>query len=248
MVRLAVVGGSGLSQYAELKIRASRALDTPYGRPSAELLIGELGGVEVAFLPRHGEQHKLPPHLINYRANLWSLKQLGVEKIVAVNAVGGIHADMGPGQLVLPEQIIDYSYGREHTFADGSADSVEHIDFSRPYHQPSRQILAQHLRRLGLAHSDFGVYGCTQGPRLETVAEIRRLQADGCDLVGMTAMPEAALAGELNMAYASVCMVVNWAAGKSAGAILMADIARTLAACSADIKSLLAAAAADLNR
>ncbi|TQV81355.1 S-methyl-5'-thioinosine phosphorylase [Exilibacterium tricleocarpae] len=246
MARLAIVGGTGLSQYPELQRVDNAALDTPYGAPSAAALIGRLGGHEVVFLPRHGEGHTLPPHRINYRANLWCLQQLGVKKILAVNAVGGIHPAMGPGHLCIPDQIIDYTYGREHTFADGTAKTVQHIDFSYPYDPVARQILIRQLTALQMPYSDFGVYGCTQGPRLESAAEIRRLAADGCDLVGMTGMPEAALARELEIDYVSICMVVNWAAGIEAAPIDMADLMRTLENCTREVKRLIAAVAGAL--
>ncbi|VTM09395.1 5'-methylthioadenosine phosphorylase [Pseudomonas aeruginosa] len=175
------------------------------------------------FLARHGHPHRFPPHQVNYRANLWALKQAGAEAVIAVNAVGGIHAAMGTGHLCVPHQLIDYTSGREHTYFAGDIEQVTHIDFSHPYDEPLRQRLIEALRALGLEHSSHGVYACTQGPRLETVAEIARLERDGNDIVGMTGMPEAALARELDLPYACLALVVNPAAGKSVGIITMAE-------------------------
>ena len=257
---LAVIGGTGLSALKGLEIEERKLLQTPFGEPSGEALVGRFQGEPVVFLPRHGHAHSIPPHQINYRANLWQLRQLGVSHIVAVNAVGGIHPQMGPGHLCLPDQLIDYSYGREHTFYDGSgrlaadaggdlmAASVEHIDFTFPYSEPLRELLKGVFAQSALEESSVtGVYGCTQGPRLETAAEISRLQRDGCDLVGMTGMPEAALARELNIEYASVCLVVNWAAGLSADPITMADIQRVLGEGMNRVCEIIHRAAAALN-
>jgi len=240
---LGVIGGTGLTAFDGLQVEERQRLQTPFGDPSGEVLLGQLKGRAVAFLPRHGHSHNIPPHRINYRANIWQLRQLGVSQIVAVNAVGGIHAAMGPGHLCVPDQLIDYSYGRAHTFFDGNtglttgveaetgaimAASVEHVDFSQPYTEALRQNLLQSLNQLSIAHSAGGVYACTQGPRLETAAEITRLHRDGCDIVGMTGMPEAALAREVGLDYASLCLVVNWAAGLTPNPITMAEIKAAL--------------------
>jgi 5'-methylthioinosine phosphorylase len=190
--------------------------------------MGEFAGREVMFLARHGHPHRLPPHQINYRANIWALKQAGAEVILAVSAVGGIHPDMGTGHFCVPHDLVDYSYGREHTFFADDLEQVTHIDFSHPYSEPLRARLISALADEGCAHSDFGVYACTQGPRLETAAEVVRLQRDGCDIVGMTGMPEAALARELGLEYACLALVVNPAAGKSAAIISMAEIEQAL--------------------
>lgn len=192
----AIIGGTGLTQLEGLTLSESLPIETPYGAPSAPLQRGRYAGREVLFLARHGHPHRFPPHQVNYRANLWALKQAGAEAVIAVNAVGGIHAAMGTGHLCVPHQLIDYTSGREHTYFAGDIEHVTHIDFSHPYDEPLRQRLIEALRALGLAHSSHGVYACTQGPRLETVAEIARLERDGNDIVGMTGMPEAALARE----------------------------------------------------
>ena len=240
MTVYAIIGGTGLTQLEGLSIRQSLAVDTPYGAPSAEVHIGEYAGKEVLFLARHGHPHRVPPHQVNYRANLWALKQAGAEAILAVNAVGGIHAAMGTGHFCVPHQLIDYTSGREHTFFAGDLDNVTHIDFSYPYNEPLRQQLIAAVAAEGLGYSSFGVYACTQGPRLETVAEIARLGRDGCDIVGMTGMPEAALARELDLAYACLALVVNPAAGKSTALITMAEIEQALHDGMGKVKSTLA--------
>lgn len=228
MTVFAIIGGTGLTQLEGLTISAALNVDTPYGPPSAPLLRGDFAGREVLFVARHGHPHRIPPHQVNYRANLWALKHIGAEAILAINAVGGIHPAMGTGHLCVPDQVIDYTYGREHTYFAGELDHVTHIDFSYPYDERLRGLLNDALTAEGYAFSATGVYGCTQGPRLETVAEIARMERDGCDIVGMTGMPEAVLARELELPYASLALVVNPAAGKSTGEITMAEIERAL--------------------
>jgi 5'-methylthioadenosine phosphorylase/5'-methylthioinosine phosphorylase len=228
MTTLAIIGGTGLGQLAALNITHRKTVSTPYGNPSAEFLIGDIHQKQVVFLARHGNPHTIPPHKINYRANLWALKQLGVQDVIAVAAVGGITADMQPAHIAIPDQIIDYTYGREHTFFDGNDGNVTHIDFSYPYSQKLRAALIHCAATLNLKISPIGTYGSTQGPRLESAAEIARMERDGCDLVGMTGMPEAALAKEIGINYASVAVIANWGAGKTAGEITMAEIEENL--------------------
>lgn len=228
MTVYAIIGGTGLTQLDGLTIRQSLSVNTPYGTPSGDIHLGEYAGREVMFLARHGHPHRFPPHKVNYRANIWALKQAGAEAILAVNAVGGIHPDMGTGHFCVPHDLVDYTSGREHTFFADDLEHVTHIDFSCPYSAPLRARLIAALAAEGCAHSDFGVYACTQGPRLESVAEIARLERDGCDIVGMTGMPEAALARELELEYACLALVVNPAAGKSAAVITMAEIEQAL--------------------
>ncbi|MFT5780837.1 MAG: 5'-methylthioinosine phosphorylase [Pseudomonas sp.] len=239
MTVYAIIGGTGLTELDGLTIDAALNMVTPYGESSAAVMRGNFAGREVLFLARHGHPHRIVPHEVNYRANLWALKQAGAEAIIAVNAVGGIHRDMPAGHFCVPEQIIDYSYGREHSFFVSELTQVNHIDFSYPYDAALRAQLLAALHAQGCSFSDFGVYGCTQGPRLETAAEIVRMQRDGCDIVGMTGMPEAALARELELPYACLALVVNPAAGKSSGLITMADIERVLAAGMAQVKATL---------
>ena len=228
MTHLAIIGGTGLTQLGGLTISKRETLATPYGAASAEFITGELFGKRVVFLARHGNPHRIPPHNINYCANIWGLKQLGVERIIAVAAVGGITTSMAPGHIAIPDQIIDYSYGRKHTFFADDNFPLTHIDFSFPYHAKLRAELIAAAQQVGLSISETATYGCTQGPRLETIAEIRRMEQDGCDLVGMTGMPEAALARELGMEYASLSVIANWAAGKTEGEISMAEIEHNL--------------------
>ncbi len=226
---LAIIGGSGLTELDGLRIKDQLALDTPYGPSSAAIVRGDFAGQEVLFLARHGHPHHLAPHQINYRANLWALQKAGADAVIAVNAVGGIHPAMGTGHFCVPDQLIDYSWGREHSYFVAPAE-LQHIEFGQPYSQTVRAQLIAALEVECCSYSDFGVYACTQGPRLETAAEIVRLERDGCDIVGMTGMPEAALARELGLAYACLALVVNPAAGKSAEPISMAAIEAVLSA------------------
>lgn len=229
MTELAIIGGTGLYQLQELEITGKKQLQTPYGEPSSDIVLGRLKDKKIAFLARHGNPHTIAPHRINYRANIWGLKELGVEKIIAVAAVGGITNEMSPGRIAIPNQIIDYTYGRAHTFFEHDLDQVSHIDFTFPYDEPLREMLIKAAAESDLDISTKGVYGSTQGPRLETAAEIIRMERDGCDLVGMTGMPEAALARELEMDYAACAVVANRAAGKSEGLITMQEIEQNLA-------------------
>jgi len=211
---LAIIGGSGLTQLASLEVTFRKAARTPYGEPSGALTFGKLRGRDVAFLARHGYGHTIPPHEVNYRANIWALREEGAAEIVSVASVGGIRADLGPGTLVIPHQIIDYTWGRRSTFFEGGDVPVSHVDFTRPYSEPLRQKLLAAARACGEPVLDGAVYAATQGPRLETAAEIDRLERDGADVVGMTGMPEAALARELDLRYAAIAVVVNHAAGR----------------------------------
>jgi 5'-methylthioadenosine phosphorylase len=211
---LAIIGGSGLARLSVLEAPQRRVMRTPYGEPSGALTFGRLAGADVVFLARHGYGHTLPPHEINYRANVWALKELKVEAIVSVATVGGIRADLGPGTVVVPHQIIDYTHSRKATFFEGSEMPVIHVDFTEPYTPALRARLLAAAAGCGEAVVDGGVYACTQGPRLETAAEIERIARDGGDMVGMTGMPEAALAREAELAYATLAVVVNHAAGR----------------------------------
>jgi len=214
---LAIIGGTGLTQLANLNVKHRRAVRTPYGEPSAQLTSGSVRGVPVIFLARHGDGHTIPAHQVNYRANLWALKEEGASEIVSVASVGGIRGELGPGTIVVPHQIIDYTWGRASTFFEGEA-AVKHVDFTEPYTRALRERILAAARRSGEAAGDGAVYAATQGPRLETAAEIDRLERDGADIVGMTGMPEAALARELGIAYAAIAVVVNHAAGRGASA------------------------------
>lgn len=219
---IGIIGGTGLNQISAASGAAAPA-DTPYGMTSGALQTGSVAGRDLVFLARHGQPHRLAPHKINYQANIWALREAGVTHIIGVNAVGGIAAAMAPEHVVVPHDVIDYSYGREMTYSDET--KLLHAEFGEPYDAALRRglLLAGAEVELAGLH-DGGVYACTQGPRLESAAEVDRLARDGCDVVGMTGMPEAALARELELPYASLCLVVNPAAGRGEGAISMAQI------------------------
>ena len=212
---LAIIGGSGLTNLANLEITRREVMRTPYGDPSGAMTFGQLGGQPVVFLARHGHAHTIAPHEINYRANLWALHEIGVAGIVAVASVGGIRDDLKPGDIVIPHQIIDYTWGRKMTYHEGRDSAVVHIDFTEPYDADLRALLIKAAGLAGIAVKDSAVYAATQGPRLETAAEINRYERDGADVVGMTGMPEAALARELNVPYAAINVVSNYAAGRA---------------------------------
>ena len=214
--KLAIIGGSGLTQLSCLEISHRQIIRTPYGEPSGPLTFGKLHGEDIVFLARHGHGHTIPPHAINYRANLWALHSLKPAHVISVASVGGIRADLTPGKLVVPNQIIDYTYGRNFTFFEGKDQPVTHIDFTQPYSQETRALLLQAANNAYESIFDGGVYAATQGPRLETAAEINRLERDGADIVGMTGMPETALARELGLSYATLAVVANQAAGRGA--------------------------------
>ncbi len=215
MSSTAIIGGTGLTQIEGLKITRREMARTPYGAPSGPVMFGELFGQEVIFLARHGHGHTIPPHRINYRANIWALKESGADEVIAVASVGGISPDCIPQALVIPDQLIDYTHGRDHTYFDGAPERVAHVGFADPYSEEVRQRLIAASREAAVPLVDSGCYGVSQGPRYETSAEVARMQRDGCTISGMTGMPEAGLARELGLAYASCSVVVSWAAGRS---------------------------------
>jgi 5'-methylthioadenosine phosphorylase len=237
---LAIIGGTGLTRLSSLAVARREVVRTPYGEPSSALVFGQIGGCDAVFLARHGHGHTIPPHRVNYRANLWALKQRGATKVLAVASVGGIRGH-GPGALVLPHQLIDYTSGRLQTFFDGGDQKVVHVDFTHPYTPGLRSVCLAAAKRAGLELADGGVYGAVNGPRLETAAEIDRMERDGATLVGMTGMPEAGLARELELDYAAIAVVVNHAAGRgdSAQAISLEGIVRTLEGGMERVRSLL---------
>lgn len=225
-MKLAVIGGSGLYDFPALGQRKRHRVMTPWGEPSASVISGQLQGVEMLFLARHGESHQLPPHRVNYRANVAALAELGATAVIGTAAVGGMTSPAGT--IVIPHQLIDYTWGREHTYSDGSQPHPMHVDFTDPYSPALRAGLIAAAADAGLDVLTSGVYAATQGPRLETAAEIDRLERDGCTLVGMTGMPEAALAREIGLEYANVSLVVNAAAGRQSGPITMEQIESAL--------------------
>ena len=228
MQLVAIIGGSGLTRLKNLEITRREVVRTPFGEPSAPLVFGHLGGQKAVFLARHGHGHTIPPHEVNYRANIWALKEAGASHVIAVNAVGGIHESLGSGRLVVPDQIIDYTYGRAHTFFGNEQKPVTHVDFTFPYCEELRAAVITAAREINLDVAAQGTYGATQGPRFETIAEIRRLERDGADIVGMTGMPETSLARELGLCYACIALVVNPAAGKADGTISIKEIEHIL--------------------
>lgn len=241
MTRIALIGGTGSAA-----LLAGRGVDqvsapaTPWGTPSGAFARWRQGGTEVWFLPRHGEPAAIPPHRVNYRANIWAVRELAPRAVIGINAVGGITAQATPGRLVLPAQLIDYTWGRGHSFCDAEDAPLRHVEFDPPFDEALRAALATAAAGAGLDAVDGGTYGCTQGPRLETAAEIDRLAADGCDIVGMTAMPEAALAREAGLAYAICAGVVNRAAGRlQPGASIHGDIEAHVATAIAGVRRLL---------
>lgn len=240
---LAIIGGSGLTQLSNLDVSHQKVVRTPYGDPSGALTFGRIGNQEVVFLARHGFGHTIPPHLVNYRANIWALSQAaGATRIVSVASVGGIRADLVPGSLIIPHQLIDYTWGRTSTFYDGQDAPVVHIDFTRPYDEDLRQMLLAAAVRAGVPVGDRAVYAVSQGPRLETAAEINRFERDGADVVGMTGMPEAALAREADLPYAAISVVANWAAGRvdSAQAISFEHLEAVLGSAMGRVRSVIA--------
>ncbi len=239
---IAIIGGSGLTRLANLEITQRRIVRTPYGEPSGPLTFGRIGAADAVFLARHGYGHTLPPHEINYRANLWALHAQGVKEVISVCTVGGIAAHLGAGTLVVPDQIIDYTWGRPSTYFEGTEQPVTHIDFTYPYAEDLRRKAMAAARDVGMEVADGGTYAAVQGPRLETKAEIDRLERDGASMVGMTGMPEAALARELGLAYAAIAVVVNPAAGRgaSARAIALDDIGRVLEESMAKVRMIVA--------
>ena len=212
MTNYGLIIGSGWDKLASGD--SGTELDTEYGVPSAPIHKLNLGGNTVLSLARHGEGHTVPPHLINYRANILALRKLGVDAIVSLNTVGVVSDIRDSGQVAIPDQLLDYTWGREHTIFDGRRDEVGHIDFTKPFSATLREALLAAAGKAGVDCFDGGVYAATQGPRLETAAEVDRLERDGADYVGMTAMPEAAIAREVDVDYACIAMIVNRAAGR----------------------------------
>lgn len=241
MEKIGIIGGSGLTSLHALQIERREVVHTPFGEPSGPFSHGLFDGIEVVFLPRHGAGHTIPPHSVNYRANIWGLKELGVSKVIGMAAVGGITTAMEPGTICIPDQIIDYTHSRKQTFFEEKLGPVTHIDFTLPYCEELRQQLINAGQSCGIPVAEQGTYGATQGPRLESSAEINRMERDGCDLVGMTGMPETALARELGLCYACCAVIVNWAAGRSEGPIRMEEIEQNLLTGMTDARKLLAA-------
>ena len=241
-IELAVIGGTGLYKFPGLENVERREVPTPFGDPSAPVVLGNVNGKSIAFIARHGESHNLAPHRVNYRANIWALHHLGVRRAIGVNAVGGIRNDMGPRVVAIPDQLIDYTHGRFSSFCDVDGAKVDHVDFTEPYTASLRAALLSAAKNARVDVVDGGCYGATQGPRLETAAEIARMRRDGCDLVGMTGMPEAVLAREIGMEYACLALVANWAAGcGGTDSISLPEIFANLEAATAKVAPIVSA-------
>lgn len=241
---LAVIGGTGVYALAELADVETFEPGTPYGAASGPVRIGTFAGRRIGFLARHGEGHGVPPHRINYRANLAALQAAGARRVLALNTVGGIDARYPPGALGCPDQLIDYTWGRVSTLCEEPGTEVLHVDFGEPYTHSLREAVLAAGAKAGVAVVDGGCYGATQGPRLETRAEIARMRRDGCDLVGMTGMPEAGLARELGLDYACLAIVANWAAGAGPDpdeAITLDEVLANVRAATAGVSKLLGA-------
>ncbi|RJQ53722.1 MAG: S-methyl-5'-thioadenosine phosphorylase [Nitrospiraceae bacterium] len=238
MSKTGVIGGSGLYEIKGLALKGSKNISTPFGRPSGPYLIGEMGNSEIIFLPRHGKRHDIPPHMINYRANIWGFKKLGVERILSINAAGGIKKGLKPGDIVIPEQILDMTKNRKSTFYDGR-DGVVHIDFTEPYCPELRRVLLKAGKSVKVPLKKGGTYVAVEGPRLETASEIKSFAALGGDVVGMTGMPEASLARELEICYAGLSVVANYAAGISKKKLTVAEVMEAMKASTEKIKLLL---------
>jgi len=223
---LALVGGTGLTELEDTA--ETLVFDTPYGAPSAPVRVVETEPLRLLFLPRHGNPHRFPPHCVNYRANMWALREAGADHVLAVSAVGGITNGYTPGTLAAPDQLIDYSWGREHTYCDSDSVPLVHVDFSHPYEGPLRRALLHSAASRSIELIDGGCIGVFQGPRLESAAEVERARRDGCDMAGMTSLPEAGLARELGLDYAGIAVISNWGAGVSDELISEDDIAETL--------------------
>ena len=252
---IGVIGGSGLYSIEGLEVIEEIDLETPFGRPSSPLVLSRVGDKEVVFVARHGRDHSYPPHLVPYRANLWALREVGVSRVLAVSAVGGINRSLKPGDLFLPTSFLDFTKGRENTFYEGrfskrvkgndrvadlmNGGKVVHIDVTEPYCPEMRRVLTEILSDRGIRHHHGGVYACTEGPRFETTAEIRMLEKLGADVVGMTGVPEVVLARELTMCYASLCVVANPAAGISENRLTSEEVIEMMQRKETEIKAVI---------
>ena len=242
MKRIALIGGTGALDLVGQASASGDVPSTPYGEASSPLLRWQRDDIEFCFLARHGLDSTIPPHRVNYRANVWALRAVAPDGMLAINAVGGIAATASPARLVFPDQVIDYTWGRAHTFNDGDLRPLQHVEFTDPFSSRLRELLVDRAAEQGLDYVPSGTYGVTQGPRLETRAEIDRMERDGCDIVGMTGMPEAVLAAELELEYASIAVVVNWAAGRApSGQGIHDEIGQFIAAGMGQVGRLLAA-------
>lgn len=244
---IAVIGGSGLYDLDPIQDINQVVVDTPYGK-SPEILIGKLMGRRVCFLPRHGKGHTSPPHLINYRANLWALHKLGVKRILATTATGSLNPRFRPGELVLLDQFLDFTKGRPATFYEGGKQGVVHVDVTEPYCPELREVLIKTASRLKLKLHPRGTYFCSEGPRFETAAEIKMVRRLGGDLVGMTNVPECVLARELEVCYSAISVVTNFAAGISETKLTHSEVAELMAKNIQRVKKLIFSAIPEIPK
>lgn len=238
MSKIGVIGGSGLYEIEGFVLRKRQAVATPYGKPSDKYLLGKIGKTEVVFLPRHGSHHNIPPHMINYRANIFGFHKLGVKRVLSISAVGGIRKGLKPGDIVILDQVLDMTRNRKSTFYDGK-NGVVHIDFTDPYCPELRETLKKAGRRVRVSVKNGGTYVAVEGPRLESASEIRSFGILGGDVVGMTGMPEASLARELEICYSGLSVVANYAAGISRRKLTVAEVMEAMKAATTNIKRLL---------
>lgn len=238
MSKIGVIGGSGLYEIKGFVLKKKSTISTPYGKPSDQYLTGTMGKTEIIFLPRHGSHHNIPPHMINYRANIWGFRKLGVDRILSISAAGGINKGLKPGDIVISDQILDMTKERKSTYYDGK-EGVIHIDFTEPYCPELRRILLKAGRQKRLSLKNGGTYVAVEGPRLETASEIKSFSILGGDIVGMTGMPEAALARELEICYAGISVVANYAAGISRRKLTVAEVMEAMKDSTEKIKDLL---------
>ncbi|NOX21441.1 MAG: S-methyl-5'-thioadenosine phosphorylase [Nitrospirae bacterium] len=234
---IGLIGGSGLYEIKGLRSIEEVEVKTPYGSPSDRIKIAEIDDIKIAFLPRHSHKHNIPPHRVNYRANLWAFKELGVERIIAVNAVGGINSTYRPGDIVIPDQILDFSRSRASTFYDN--EDVVHVDFTYPFCPEMRNTISDETLLQQYKLKINGTYVCTEGPRLETAAEIRFFATAGGDMVGMTGMPEAILARELELCYLMIAVITNYAAGISKEKLTTTEVLETMKGTTEKVKDLI---------
>jgi 5'-methylthioadenosine phosphorylase len=236
VTEIAIIGGTGLYDPHILANVREEEVVTPYGTVSFKA--GEFAGLAIAFIPRHGSKHSIPPHLINYRANIWAMKKIGVKSIIATTAVGSLNLAMKPGDFVLVDQFLDFTKNRVTTFYEGGDRGVVHVDVTAPYCPTLRQVLATAAHELGISVHETGTYVCTEGPRFETPAEIKAFTLLGGDLVGMTNVPEVTLAREAEMCYSTISMVTNFAAGISPQPLTHGEVLETMKANTENIKKL----------
>lgn len=238
MSKIGLIGGSGLYDIQGFVLKQKKSITTPFGKPSDQYLIGKIGKTDIVFLPRHGKKHNIPPHMINYRANIWGFRKLGVDRIISISAVGGIRKGLRPGDIVVLDQTMDMTRNRKSTFYDGKG-GVVHIDFTEPYCPELRRIILKAGKDAGVPVKNGGNYVAVEGPRLETASEIKSFKLLGGDVVGMTGMPEASLAREVAICYTGISVVANYAAGISKTKLTVPEVMKVMHASTETLKRLL---------